>query len=169
MPRYALTDLETSPPSTQPLPTVCDVSERSRLSRGRRLEIEIAGVRHEAELLCEGNPCLVLVNHRPVEVLETEGRFRVLRHGQTFEEKQTRNTRQTAPHSSGTVLAPMPGKVVRVLCQVGNTVEVGAPLIVLEAMKMENELRATRNGRVTAVLVTEGQAVESRAKLVELG
>lgn len=64
------------------------------------------------------------------------------------------------------VLAPMPGKVVRVLVKAGDDVKPRQALIVVEAMKMENELRAVRDGRVRAVLVTEGQSVEAGTALV---
>ena len=62
--------------------------------------------------------------------------------------------------------APMPGKVVRVLVPVGEAVTSGQGLVVMEAMKMENELKAARDGRVKTVAVTEGQSVESGALLV---
>jgi biotin carboxyl carrier protein len=55
---------------------------------------------------------------------------------------------------------------VRVLVAVGDDVVVGQPLVVVEAMKMENELRAKRAARVVEVLVAAGATVESNAKLV---
>jgi pyruvate carboxylase subunit B len=58
--------------------------------------------------------------------------------------------------------------VVRVLADPGQIVEPGQGLLVLEAMKMENELRATAPGRVVAVVVTPGQAVEKGQVLMEL-
>jgi biotin carboxyl carrier protein len=66
------------------------------------------------------------------------------------------------------LVAPMPGKIVRVLVAAGDAVDAGAGLVVVEAMKMENELRAARPGRVRAVHVREGQPVEGGALLVEL-
>jgi biotin carboxyl carrier protein len=62
--------------------------------------------------------------------------------------------------------APMPGKVVRVLVKAGDEVKVRQGLVVVEAMKMENEVRATRDGRVSELLVVEGQSVEAGATLV---
>ena len=64
------------------------------------------------------------------------------------------------------VQAPMPGKVVRVLVKSGDEVKARQGLVVVEAMKMENELRAARDGRVREVLVTEGQSVEAGTALV---
>lgn len=67
------------------------------------------------------------------------------------------------------LLAPMPGLVVRVAVAVGDQVSAGQGLVVIEAMKMENELRATAAGVVTAVRAVTGQAVDKGAVLVELG
>jgi biotin carboxyl carrier protein len=59
------------------------------------------------------------------------------------------------------IVAPMPGKIVRVLVTQGEVVRARQPVVVIEAMKMENELRAGRDGIVTEVLVHEGQSVEA--------
>jgi biotin carboxyl carrier protein len=64
------------------------------------------------------------------------------------------------------VLAPMPGKVVKVLVTVGDEVKARQGLVVVEAMKMENELRSPKDGRVTQVLVSEGVSVEAGRPLV---
>jgi biotin carboxyl carrier protein len=80
-----------------------------------------------------------------------------------------RHNRQAgAAHGHGTqrVTAPMPGKIVRVLVQPGDTVIARQGLVVVEAMKMENELRASRPGRVREVSVSEGQSVDAGAMLL---
>jgi biotin carboxyl carrier protein len=59
------------------------------------------------------------------------------------------------------VAAPMPGKVVRVLVQAADTVQAGQGLLVVEAMKMQNEVRSPKSGTVERVLVAEGQAVNA--------
>ena len=59
------------------------------------------------------------------------------------------------------LLAPMPGKVVRVLVKQGDPVRARQPIAVIEAMKMENELRAGRDGSVIELSVTAGQSVEA--------
>ena len=64
------------------------------------------------------------------------------------------------------VTAPMPGRVVRVLVERGDEVDVRQGLVVVEAMKMENELRAARAGRVREVSVTPGASVEAGRVLV---
>ena len=64
------------------------------------------------------------------------------------------------------IAAPMPGKLVRVLVKQGDTVEAGQGLLVVEAMKMQNEIRSPKSGRVEKLLVKEGQAVNAGEVLV---
>ena len=75
---------------------------------------------------------------------------------------------RVAAAPAGTIRAPMPGLVVRVEVEPGQRVDAGAGLVVVEAMKMENELRAPRPGKVQTVHVAVGQAVEKGASLVTL-
>jgi biotin carboxyl carrier protein len=63
------------------------------------------------------------------------------------------------------IVAPMPGKVVRVLVAVGQPVQAGEGIVVVEAMKMENELRAPRAGIVRQVVARQGLSVEAGAVL----
>ena len=70
---------------------------------------------------------------------------------------------------TGTLKAPMPGLVLRVLVAVGVAVEAGQGLLVIEAMKMENELKAQGAGTVKQVHVAPGARVEKGAPLLELG
>jgi biotin carboxyl carrier protein len=76
--------------------------------------------------------------------------------------------RPPAAGEAGPVVAPMPGLVVRVEVAAGQRVDAGAGLVVIEAMKMENELRAPRAGVVRTVHVTAGEAVDKGAPLVTL-
>ena len=66
------------------------------------------------------------------------------------------------------VTAPMPGKVLAVKVNVGDSVQSGAPVLVLEAMKMENDIVAPKDGKVVAINVKVGDSVESGAVLVSL-
>ncbi len=65
--------------------------------------------------------------------------------------------------------APMPGKIVKVLVKEGDAVEAGRGVLVMEAMKMENELKASKGGTVQEIKVKEGQAVEMGALLLVIG
>jgi pyruvate carboxylase subunit B len=79
-------------------------------------------------------------------------------------------TGRGAGHAAGGLIrAPMPGLVVRVEVEVGQQLEAGAGVVVLEAMKMENEITTPGPGTVQAVHVEPGAAVEKGAPLVEVG
>ena len=75
-----------------------------------------------------------------------------------------------APAAGGEkVTSPMPGTILSVNVAAGDAVKRGQVLMILEAMKMENEIMAPRDGKVTAVAVTKGAAVESGALLCTIG
>ncbi|MGA8223932.1 MAG: biotin/lipoyl-containing protein [Candidatus Acidiferrales bacterium] len=77
--------------------------------------------------------------------------------------RQWRRHRGTAAEAEGRqkVLAPMPGKIVRVMVKAGDTVELKQGLLVVEAMKMQNEIRSPKSGVVERLLVNEGQTVNA--------
>jgi biotin carboxyl carrier protein len=72
------------------------------------------------------------------------------------------------PKGPAPIIAPMPGLVVRINAKVGDQVQAGQGLVVMEAMKMENELRAQAAGTVKSILVSTGTAVEKGMLLIEL-
>lgn len=67
-----------------------------------------------------------------------------------------------------TLRAPMPGLVVKVPVKIGDEIEKGAVLVILESMKMQNELKSPRAGVVTAVEIKEGDSVEQKQVMVSL-
>ena len=67
------------------------------------------------------------------------------------------------------IKAPMPGRIVSVAVAVGDAVETGQGLVVIEAMKMENELRAQAGGTIREIRVEEGDTVDKNAVLVVVG
>ena len=71
--------------------------------------------------------------------------------------------------SGEAVSAPMPGNILKVNVNVGDSVKSGTVLVVLEAMKMENEIMAPKDGTVTQVLVSKGSTVDTGAPLVVIG
>ena len=83
----------------------------------------------------------------------------------------TLQSAQTAPAPDaiiGSLAAPMPGKVLRILAQRGASVAKGAPLVILEAMKMEHTITAPHDGRVAEILFKEGEQVNEGAELLKL-
>ncbi len=122
------------------------------------------------QLLIEGRSLAVAVESTG------RGRWALTRRGDRWEaevmDERTRHIRSLTggtegPRGPSALRAPMPGLVVRVLVEAGQSVASGAGLVVLEAMKMENELKAGAAGKVRGVRVGAGQAVEKGQVLVE--
>jgi len=90
----------------------------------------------------------------------------------TVEARDPRNSSRRSRAASGggrqNIGAPMPGKVIRVLVKEGDAVEAGQGLVVVEAMKMQNEMKASRPGKVVEVRVRDGDTVGSGDTLVML-
>jgi acetyl/propionyl-CoA carboxylase alpha subunit len=130
----------------------------------------------------EGSPVRLVtiggVQHRVVVRREgPKGRYVLWLDGWRFEvealDERARTIRDLSAAAAvaagpAPVVAPMPGLIVRVHVQVGDEVAAGQPVVVMEAMKMENELRAPAAGRVRAIAAQPGKAVEKGAVLVEL-
>lgn len=75
---------------------------------------------------------------------------------------------QSAPASAGSLKSPLPGIILSIACRVGDTVKKGQVVLVLEAMKMENNVIADRDGKVTAVKVNVGDSVLEGSELVTI-
>lgn len=73
-----------------------------------------------------------------------------------------------APSGSETIAAPMPGTILSVNVKAGDSVKSGDVLLVLEAMKMENEIMAPRDGVVASVMVNKGESVDSGKPMIAL-
>ena len=115
--------------------------------------------------------------HRVVVRRTARGTYTLWLDGYRFEvealDERARTIRELAGKSAGPsgpapLIAPMPGLIVRVSVQAGDQVQAGQGLVVMEAMKMENELRAPAAGRVKTVLAGPGTAVEKGTVLIEL-
>jgi biotin carboxyl carrier protein len=150
----------------------------------RRIEIASDAARASGELLCT-------IDGRAVDADAVEvapGVYSILIEGASFEARvepdstslriaiagreyvaqvrdprQWRRNRGAAIEAEGSqrVIAPMPGKVVRVLVKAGEAVEAGKGILVVEAMKMQNEVRSPKSGKVERILVSEGQTVSA--------
>jgi biotin carboxyl carrier protein len=79
-----------------------------------------------------------------------------------------RSSRAGDAHGHASIAAAMPGKIVRVLVAVGDEVLAGQGIVVVEAMKMQNELKAPRDGRVTAIEVSENDSVNAGTVLATI-
>ena len=81
---------------------------------------------------------------------------------------RSRGHAEGSVHGVKKITAPMPGKIVRLLAAEGSAVEAGQSVIVIEAMKMQNELKAPKTGVVKKINVSEGAAVEAGQSLAEV-
>jgi 3-methylcrotonyl-CoA carboxylase alpha subunit len=114
----------------------------------------------------------VVVDGRPRRAVVARTRDRILvavdGHAWTFERVDDAHGGGAGGAGSGAVVAPMPGKVVKVLVAVGDTVTAGQPLVVVEAMKMETTLVAEIDGVVKAVAAEAGAMIDAGALVVEI-
>jgi pyruvate carboxylase subunit B len=85
------------------------------------------------------------------------------------EEAASPRTRSDVSASEGAVTAIMPGKIIRILVAEGEEVAEGDVVCILEAMKMENELKAPQAGAIKGIFVQPGQDVETGTVLAEVG
>ena len=122
----------------------------------------------------------LMVEHASHEVLveDAESGMEIIVGGELFhtvvqDEWQRRLAniqRKTAVETGETVVrAPMPGQVVRTEVEAGAIVKRGQGLVILSAMKMENEIRSPRDGKVLTLHVSEGDKVDQNAELVTIG
>ncbi|MEO7793377.1 MAG: biotin/lipoyl-containing protein [Thermoanaerobaculia bacterium] len=145
-----------------------------------RYVVEIAGVRHEVDARALGPSVLSLIvagqSHEVAVVRVGDGTYSVDCRGRSFAVELVDPLTHLAERAHGeagkqgkkTVKAYMPGRVVEVRVAAGDLVEAGQPLVVLEAMKMQNEIQAERSGVVSRIFVTAGEAVEGGDPLFEI-
>ncbi|MCS7001767.1 MAG: biotin/lipoyl-binding protein [Dehalococcoidia bacterium] len=152
--------------------------EATIIGKPDELRITINDQTFPASLSASGPRLTLRVGDRIIEgfVEATDDGFAVLLEGRTYDvrvtDERTRMLAQlsgVAPRRTGGVIkAPMPGLVKAVLAQPGDVVERGTRLVVLEAMKMENDLAAPESGTVKEVKVSAGDKVDQGQVLVVL-
>jgi len=110
----------------------------------------------------------LLIGGESFEVIATQSRDEVAIGGRRYKIEvrdprawRTSKSRSGAGDGPKKIVAPMPGKVVRVIAPAGTDVEQGASVIVIEAMKMQNELKSPKKGKVLKVSAAEGAAVNA--------
>lgn len=157
--------------SAEPIP-----AEIIPLDSGR-YAVTLSGKRHEVDALTLDHGAVSMIidgESFGVEFEEIGDEVAVLLRGHVVRvdvanERQLRMRAATAQfkvEGKQAITAPMPGKVVKVLVKVGDEVAEGQGVVVVEAMKMENELKSPKAGKVTELHVKEGVSVELGAQLV---
>lgn len=163
-----------------------------------KLDVLIDGAPAQIEILAPAPDCRFRLADGPVREAQVElpepGVYSVLMDGRSYDarveehpdclvvvidgyrfETEVRDPRRWSAKGSRrgadgvqTVTAPMPGKVVRVLVAAGDTVEPGQGLVVVEAMKMQNEMKAARAAKILSVQAKEGATVTAGEILATL-
>jgi biotin carboxyl carrier protein len=138
---------------------------------GERVKAEIGGRVYDLELREPEPGCYLLLRDAEVHecrVSEAHERFDVALHGRNYpvaiiDPKRLRSGQDAHGHHHGLaeITAPMPGKVVRVQIDTGATVEKGSGIVVVEAMKMQNEMKSPRAGVVVSINVKPGDTVNA--------
>ena len=134
---------------------------------GDQVTLTLAGQTHVATISCpEPGQYLVLLNDRVYRCLDDRrpgnpNRFLVNGHPVSVSIEDRQRRRKGPPVRDGRIelTTPMPGKVVQLLISPGDTVEVHQGILIVEAMKMQNEVQAPRAGRVAEIRATPGQTV----------
>ena len=153
-----------------------------------KYQYKVKGVDYEVEIQdIEGNIANVTVNGIPFEVEMKQpvnaGKQKVkLSEGPRVKseesnsssannsEQATASTKQATPAAGGKpVVAPLPGTINEIKVKVGDKVNVGDTVVVLEAMKMQNNINAENDGTVTSIVVNKGDTVMEGATLVTIG
>lgn len=147
----------------------------------REDEILVNGQPYEIDFQTspEGNVFSLLLNHRSLEgmVEQRDDKWDVLMRGELYEvlvqdERSYRLAKArgsvTQVTGEATIKSPMPGIIIAVPVAEGDLVQKGDQVVILESMKMENELRAPRDGLVSRVYVTAGASVEKEQSLVTI-
>ena len=144
-----------------------------------KFEYKVQGVDYEVEIEeMEGNIAKVSVNGIPFEVelkqpinpAKAITRPKVVAPAPAAAAPAARPAAPAAPAGAGSpVKAPLPGTISSINVKVGDKVNVGDTVVVLEAMKMQNNIEAENSGTVTSILVNQGDSVMEGATLITIG
>ena len=130
---------------------------------GREIEVQLTSNPNGLAIRIDGRSWPVAIARRGDSIFASAGPYSF-----EFQRVEDATRRHTRGLLAPEIVAPMPGKVLRVLVKEGQRVEVGEPLIVIEAMKMETTLSAESPAIVKRLRVAAGQMVDHGAVLIEL-
>jgi glutaconyl-CoA/methylmalonyl-CoA decarboxylase subunit gamma len=130
--------------------------------------VTIAGKSYEVEIAdIQARPVIAHVDGQRFEVHPENGTsLKVEKDAKAFEFDTSPRVSADPSANVNELTAPLPGTIVEVFIKAGEPVESGQIIVVIEAMKMKNSIRATRAGRIADVLVSAGQTVAHKQALV---
>lgn len=135
---------------------------------GRHYDLEVRQLAPGEYLLLAGSNVYKCRVERERGSLSAAGTFAVVVRGNNYDvavidPKRLRSTQASGAHHTGAaeIVSPMPGKIVRILVETGTHVEAGAGVVVVEAMKMQNEMKAPKAGVVVSIKTEEGATVSA--------
>lgn len=142
--------------------------------------LTVNGEKREADFLpISGSLYSIIKDNRSLELAiedAPDSKYEILMEGRLYEgmvlderAMMMMNRKGGLTLDSGDVNSPMPGLIVEVTVNEGDTVTQGQTVVILESMKMQNELKAPRDGVVQSVSVSQGQSVEKNALLLSIG
>lgn len=136
---------------------------------GRPIDLDVVPVGPQLSIRVDGQVVDLTTEGTPPEIGAVASGHRSYVRVESERMRAAEQARKAgAPGGEKVIKSPMPGRVVKVLVAKGDEVQAGQGLLVLEAMKMENEVRARAGGVVAEVHVATGSAVEGNARLVTL-
>jgi biotin carboxyl carrier protein len=110
----------------------------------------------------------ITIQRKGGPILKTVDRGIRITSGSTTEDETATNTTKAAGTSDGIVRSPLPGTILKLMVDEGDKVEIGQPVALLEAMKMENTIEAERNGTVTKIHVSPGDSVLESSEILTI-
>jgi biotin carboxyl carrier protein len=134
---------------------------------GKQIDVDVVALGSELSVRVDGRMCDLTTEGTPPDV----GAIASGHRSYVKVESERMRAASAAKKAGGTgsekiVKSPMPGRVVKVMAEVGQEIAAGTPLLVVEAMKMENEVKAKATGTIAEIFVKAGETVEANAKLV---
>jgi biotin carboxyl carrier protein len=170
---YVTLDPNAPADSQEAKPIEVDVTELPNgeldvLVGGKRVDVDVTQVADQLSMRIDGRIIGLTTEGAPPDLGIIASGHRSYVRVVSDRQRAAEAAKKGKTSTEKTLKSPMPGRVVKLLVAVGDAVVVGQPILVVEAMKMENELRATRAGVVAEIFVAAGATVESGARLLQI-
>jgi biotin carboxyl carrier protein len=146
----------------------CELEFDLPLQRGQEFAVKLSDETLRVRIPPSDGIDWIIVNDRPYEMHLDQQWLQSSLDVHPVEVRDRDTSHVRPPSADGRIKAPIPGMIARLLVGVGQRVEIGQPILILEAMKMENEIRAPRAGQVGTIQVEVGRVVARSELLAEI-